>query len=141
MAWNYQADFTLDRDKVRHLVGDTLEDQPLLTDEEIAFHISEKGDPRLAAADAADAIATRMGREVTRSAIGLSQSPRQSADYYRDRATQLRADSINLSEMFVGGRSITAKQDMKDDSDLTEIEFELGMDDNPNGPDSDDRQG
>jgi len=128
-----------DLQKVRHLTRDTIEDDAFLTDEEIRFHLEERGDIYLAAADACEVIATKLGREMDRSAIGLSASPVRSADFYLRIAGTLRAQVTKRAQIFVGGLSIDAKSAMRDNDDLVQPSFSVGQDDHPGtGDDADD---
>ena len=43
MSWTYTDPNTSDRDKIRFLIGDTDSTDPLLSDEEIAFTLTEAG--------------------------------------------------------------------------------------------------
>lgn len=59
MTWTYVGPATSDRDKVRFLIQDVETTRQLMSDEEIAWLISEWGDVYEAAANAADALAAK----------------------------------------------------------------------------------
>ena len=60
MSWSYDPAIPSDRDEVRLLVGDTVETNPLIQDEEIDFLLDDhNGDAKATAADACDVIAAK----------------------------------------------------------------------------------
>ena len=59
MTWTYVGPATSDRDKVRFLIQDVETTRQLMSDEEIAWLISEWGDVYEAAANAAEALAAK----------------------------------------------------------------------------------
>lgn len=92
MSWSYSgnpADST--KDTVRFLIGDVEADDPLLSDEEIAYVISESGGSVYQAAhDACYHIASTFSRMATSKSVGdLSLSYANRADAYFKLANEL----------------------------------------------------
>jgi hypothetical protein len=92
---------TEDRDKVRLLIGDTDENDPLLFDDEIAYFIQQRTQAyssgtatfvnhNAAAADAAEAIAGKYARDFSFMEDGQSFSRAQRVNHYTDLARKLR---------------------------------------------------
>lgn len=135
MTFTYNGTLDSDLEKVRHLIDDKDERQPLLTDEEIGYHISERGSVLLAAADAAEAVAIQLGRLFDRSALGLSASPGRSADAYYKLSEKLQARALSTScTISVGGLSVSEKDNLKTSSDAVQPNFEMGQDDRDGPP-------
>lgn len=94
--WTYSGDPSASTvDEVHFLVGDTDPADPLVQDEEIAYHLAlfPKGDGQpawLAAAAVAEAIAAKFARKMDRSVGALQQSAKQQRDHYVELASQLR---------------------------------------------------
>ena len=85
---------TVPRDAVRHTIGDTDNDDLLLTDEEVDYHLHENDCKILAAAaDCAEAIAAlpRMQRPQAGDSGG---TPVTRADHYLKLARQLRSREV-----------------------------------------------
>lgn len=94
MTWTYVDPNTSDRDKIRFLIGDTDSSDPLLSDEEIAFTLSEAGGSVYQAGhDSCYAIAAKFSRMATSKSVGdLSIS-------YSDRAAAFAAQAERLLEL------------------------------------------
>lgn len=90
MSWTYQDTMPRDIDKVRFYVGDTDSSDPLLTDEEIDFALSEGGSVRAAASLCADRLAAQYARLADLKEGQLSIS-------YSQRFEQMRAISETIS--------------------------------------------
>lgn len=85
---------TIDRDAVRHMIGDKDNEDLLLTDEEIDFHLAEHGNNKLlAAAECAEAIAA-MPRMQQPQAGDSGGTPVTRADHYLRLARQLRSRAV-----------------------------------------------
>lgn len=85
---------TIDRDAVRHMIGDKDNEDLLLTDEEIDFHLAEHDHNKLlAAAECAEAIAA-MPRMQQPQAGDSGGTPVTRADHYLRLARQLRSRAV-----------------------------------------------
>ena len=140
MTWTYSGDpANSDRDKVRFLVFDTDTNEQLLSNEEIAWLLSEISNVYLAAANAAEAIAAKFAKDITRNAVGLSATVGDRARFYLDLANKLR-DQVGTTnsrgDIFVGGLTISGKESLDGDSDAIQPGFKIGQFDY-NGPNDD----
>lgn len=119
MTWTYSGDPSAsDRDKVRFLVGDTQTADQLVTDEEIAWLLSEASGVYPAAVMACESIAAQFARladtQVDDGRVSLSQR----AKGYRDLAATLRSRvAVSSVSLFAGGISISDKQTAESDTD------------------------
>ena len=95
------------RDAVRHTIGDTNNDDLLLTDGEVDYHLNENGgDVLAAAADCAEAIAA-MPRMQQPQAGDAGSTPVTRAEHYLKLARQLRS-RVEVGEEEVEGSIIAS---------------------------------
>lgn len=98
MTFTYVGPSTSDRDKVRFLIQDTDSNNPHLTDEEIAWLITEWADVYDAAANAADVIAGSYAHKADYSKsvgdLSLSESFSQQSTRFSALATSLRLNRM-----------------------------------------------
>lgn len=130
MTWTYSGNpADSDRDKVRFLVFDTDTNEQLLSNEEIAWLLSEQTNVYLAAANAAEAIAAKFAKDITRSAVGLSANVGNRAQFYLELAEKLRnqvGTTNKRGEVFAGGLTISGKDSLDSDSDAIQPGFKIG---------------
>ena len=148
MGWNYSGDPNRnERDKVRFLIGDTCKESPLVQDEEISFALSRFSEVELAAALCCRAIAAKFSRQVNTTVGGVSRACSDLAKAYAARAKELDPDDTTTGGASAlvlpsfGGLSISEKTALDSDTDATPVNFKIGMDDIPGGPDSVGRDG
>ena len=93
MTWTYTNNpGGSSRDALRLAVGDTIENDPRLSDEEVEHFLSLYPDSLdLAAAEAAEAIAARYSSMAVSYVGDLDNSPHLKAEYYLKLARQLRS--------------------------------------------------
>ena len=93
MTWTYTNNPTgSSRDALRLAVGDTIENDPRLSDEEVEHFLGLYPDSLdLAAAKAAEAIAARYSSMAVSYVGDLDNSPHLKAEYYLRLARQLRS--------------------------------------------------
>ena len=93
MTWTYTNNPTeSSRDALRLAVGDTIENDPRLSDEEVEHFLGLYPDSLdLAAAQAAEAIAARYSSMAVSYVGDLDNSPHLKAEYYLKLARQLRS--------------------------------------------------
>jgi hypothetical protein len=96
MTWTYTNNPSgSSRDALRLAVGDNIEGDPRLSDEEVNHFLSLYPEsPNLAAADAAEAIAARYSSMAVSSVGDLDNSPHLKAEYYLKLARQLRSREV-----------------------------------------------
>jgi len=136
MAWSYSGNPSdSEKDAVRFLVGDTDINDQLVTDEEIAYYISEFPQSSYhAAAEVADSIAAKFAREVSHSGDGLSYSAEQLQSNYADLAARLRRQAgrrFRGAGPYVGGISRRERELADTDSDKIPSSFRSEMHDYP----------
>jgi hypothetical protein len=115
MTWTYGADPAASTtDAVRFLVGDTVLDDPLIQDEEIAWAIAENANIYAAAAQVAESIAAYFARQASMVKIGpiWEQSNNRAKDY-REMAQTLKIRAISKTSLNItaGGTDLTLVSD------------------------------
>jgi hypothetical protein len=100
MTWTYTNNpGESSKDALRLAVGDTIEDDPRLSDEEVNHFLSlYPGSLNLAAAEAAEAIAARYSSMAVSYVGDLDNSPHLKAEYYLKLARQLRSRQVEAEE-------------------------------------------
>ena len=98
MAFSYSGNpADSDKDAVRFLIGDTDSNDPLVTDEEIAWQLGQRGKVYLAASSCCVAIAAKFSRKADRSVGNLQASFSQQAEAYRQMARDLEAQAADTA--------------------------------------------
>lgn len=135
--WTYSGDpASSTKDEVRFLLGDTVQSDPQVSDEEIAYLLSRWADPYTAAAQGAAALSATYTRLIDRTVGTLSISYSQKAAQFATLAKDLRAQSRS-PEGAAGAAPLTfgiawEEKDNKDaDLDLVPDVFDYGLHDNP----------
>jgi hypothetical protein len=133
MTFTYDnTDLSTDLAKVRLMIYDVTSTSPLLTDEEINRYITLFPDLFEAGAGCAEAIAAKLGRQVDRSVLGASDTISRTAEFYMDLAERLRTQASSSGvEVFAGGRTISGKIALAEDTDAIQPSFSRGMHDSP----------
>lgn len=141
MNWNYTGrPDSNDRDKVRFLVGDTCEKQPLVADEEVDYSISDQPNLILAAAMVLRALAAKFSRLVSSKVGDVSVSSADKvAEGYTKRANELDPNGLTMGAASLvlpsfGGLTISGKEKLDEDTDAVQPSFKKGMNDIPGGP-------
>jgi hypothetical protein len=100
MSWTYTNNpGGSTRDALRLAVGDNIEGDPRLSDEEVEHFLSLYPDSmNLAAAEAAEAIAARYSSMAVSYVGDLDNSPHLKAEYYLKLARQLRSREVVVEE-------------------------------------------
>lgn len=135
MTWSYSGDPNTDaKDAVRFLIGDTVQAEKLVEDEEILWAVSEWSDVYMAAASVADTVAMQYAVEGSVSADGMSFTGTQVGKSLAARATQLRKMSgwrRQASEPYIGGISWAERVKADQDTDLVQPHFRSHQHDHP----------
>jgi hypothetical protein len=76
-TWTFASDYTLVRDQIRSMIGDIDSNDPLISDEAIAFFYAQAGTATGGALRAAKAAAAKLAREFDKDIDGLSTSRSQ----------------------------------------------------------------
>ena len=125
MTWTYtNSPATIERDEVRLLVGDTDSNDPQLTDEEVAYFISEEGSVGGAALAAVRALIAKFARLVNKSVGDLSLGYGQRLANYEVLETRLlRRANLRLTGPVATGLSVAAKEAVDADTDRVQPAF------------------
>lgn len=122
----YDDNLSRDVDKVRFLVGDTDDDQQMLSDNEINFILTQKGDNLLLAASfACETIAAKFARDVNYRFSTMWQDASDAYDHFMNLAKIRRTESERNT-----GQPIFTFNEHISDGEAPEL-FYYGMHDNP----------
>lgn len=136
MTWTYTGDpADSTKDEVRFLVGDTVQSDQQVQDEEISYAISAESSTLRAAVRVARAIAAHYARSVEKQVGDLKIKAGDTYKNYLEIVKSLEqeaAGSLPGAAPFAGGISHATKDTTKEDSDRVEPYFSRGMLDNPN---------
>lgn len=130
MAWSYSGDPSAsDKDAVRFLSGDTDSDDPLVSDEEIAYILTQEANHYEASALVCEALASKFARETSVSGDGFSESGGELSQQYMARAKELRSQAGSKSKPrpYVGGISHSERRTADTDPDLVPHSFRSDM--------------
>jgi hypothetical protein len=128
MSFSYSGDPSLSGlDEVRFLIGDTNAATPQLQDDEVLYLISKTGNNRYAAAQAAEALASKYASMPNMTIDGLSIQYDQLQRHYIALADQIRTGSPLTAIPYAGGISISDKIAAYQDDDRTQPTFHKHM--------------
>lgn len=138
MTWTYNVyDIaTSPKDQVRLLIGDTVDCDPQLQDEEIVFLISSRTTVYGAAAECCRSLASKYARSVDSAAGTQKATLSQLSKQYTSKAIQFeqKASASGAAMPYSGGISIADKQRQDANTDRVPPQFTLDMDDNRIAP-------
>jgi hypothetical protein len=134
MSWSYQDTMPRDIDKVRFYLGDTDSTDPLVTDEEIDFALSEGGSVRAAASLCSDRLAAQYARLADLSEGQLKISYSQRYKQFREIAASVKSYSRGriISLPTAGGILVSDKDAAEADTNRVAPSFTVDILDNPN---------
>src|SRR5690606_28566866 len=122
---------TSPKDQVRFLVGDVVETEPLVQDEEILFALSQNPNVYYAAALICESIASMFSRKVDRQTGDVRASYSQRAKAYAERAKEFRAQAggmaLSLAKPLAGGISVSDKKKANRNPDRVKPSFSRGQ--------------
>lgn len=112
MAWTYTTDLTADKDKIRLLVGDTLSDLPLLSDEEIDASLALQNSNLYGTAESlCRSLSARFGREANLEAGPVKDQKGEQARHFLELAERYAGKvGIDTAPYFTGGVDSTGSQ-------------------------------
>jgi hypothetical protein len=132
MTWSYSGDPSdSDKDSVRFIVGDTDTTDQLVTDEEIAWALTQNSNIYGASAIIAGTIAAKFSRKVDKSVGDLKLSLSQKSKQYLQLQKDLNGKTATRVIPFSGGISIANKDSYKDDTDRVRPAFNIDMQQDP----------
>jgi len=117
-------------EKIRWLIGDTVEASAKFQDAEITYAYNEEGSIYGAAALCCEQLATRYADAVSRSLGPLRIDLSDKAEKYKSMAKDFRRKAYMYAQPYVGGISEAKEDVFEDDSDLKQPIFDKGMMDN-----------
>lgn len=126
MTWSYSGKPSEEnpKDQVRFLVQDTIQDDQLLSDEEINFLLTLEGGPLKAAVKAAETIGGQFARKCDESVGQVKLSLSQKSKQFFELAAKLKRHSdIKSAVPFSGALDISQKDSQRDDDDRVEPIF------------------
>ena len=128
MTWTYTSDFTAAKDKIRFLVQDTNTNDQLVTDEEIAFAVSQNSNIYRAASIVARSIGLKFARQLNLDPApgGVSLDSQAQAEKYLKLAEELEGQASTVSaaiSVFAGGISVADMNARRADTDRTRPGF------------------
>lgn len=133
MSWTYSGDPSIsNKDQVRFLVGDTDSSEPLATDEEIEFALTQNSNVYAAAAFIADGISTYFMRCADSEEIGpVKVAYTSRVQFYSKRAADLLSKVGQYAQLTIygGGIDIGDKTATDSDTSLVAPNFRIGMND------------
>lgn len=134
MTWSYNTNLlaTNAKDAVRLLIGDVLDCDPQIQDEEIVYLISSRGTLYGAAAECCRALAAKFSRSVDQQAGTSKLFYSQMAKAYTVKAFEFENKSAQFGAAmpYSGGISLNDKQLQEMNTDRTLPLFTKGMMDN-----------
>lgn len=135
MTWTYSGDpSSTSRDAVRFLIGDTDNTSQLVTDEEIAYMLTQEGSTSSAAARVCRSLAAKYARFMDQSVGDLNISYSQRFSQFSEMAAKLESDaSSRVGIPYAGGISQTDKDSRESDTDRVLPASKVGVHDYYNG--------
>jgi hypothetical protein len=128
LVWTYSQNPALSaKDAVRFYSGDTDTTDQFVSDEEIAFALSEEGSAMAAAAAISEALAARFARQVDKSVGDLRLSLNQKAQAFAAKAQALRQRAATSTAPYAGGLSQGERDSARADSDLIRPAFRVDL--------------
>lgn len=133
--WTYSGDpSSTSRDAVRFLIGDTDNTSQLVTDEEIAYMLTQEGSTSSAAARVCRSLAAKYARFMDQSVGDLNISYSQRFKQFSEMAAKLESDaSSRVGIPYAGGISQSDKDSRESDTDRVLPASKVGVHDYYNG--------
>jgi hypothetical protein len=131
MTFTWSGTISTDLSKVRHIIRDTDSTDPLLTDEEINFELSECSDVYGAAKRCVRRILAKFARETDRSGARFSATRSQKFQQYKDLLDELAEETMLSAEPYWSENSVDDADDIESDSDERQAAFLPGREDYP----------
>lgn len=130
--WTYGADPSRSpEDALRFLVGDTIQERPLLDDNEVLYLTGRNTNLNIAAAEACEALWSRFCAISDYTVGSVSKKYSDMAAKFKERAADFRKDASRNALVSFPSTLASTKQTLEDDSELSQPQFSIGMGDNP----------
>jgi len=125
-TWD-ETDLSTALAQVRMTIGDTVENKALLTDEQIAFRLTQHSQAVIPSSiSCIQDILAQIARNVDRSNVGMSATRSQATTHYTDLLKTLRKESALVAEVDVGGISVSAEKAVNSDPDYKQVGMTIG---------------
>lgn len=133
MSWTYTGNpSSSNKDTVRFLVGDTRSDEPIVTDEEILWALSQNSNVYAAASVIADSISTYFSTLADTEEIGpVKVQYTNRVKFYSQKAKELgnKAGTSGQLNVYCGGVDILERELNANDDSIAKPIFTIGMND------------
>ena len=127
MTWTYSGDpASSNKDAVRFLVGDTVETDKLVQDEEIDFALANEGGVTNAAVAICRAVAAKFSRQADKTVGKLSISLSQKAAAYHALADKIEQKASRLAIPYAGGLVVSERESLLTDTSAVQPIFRRG---------------
>lgn len=135
MPWTYDKELPTDRDRIRLIIGDTLEVEQQFQDQEIDAMLTIWGSITATAIAACRALAAKYARQADKWVGDLKILASQKSEAYLNLANELEeagATAVGASNqrLFAGGIRISQKETLDGDTDRVMPFFRRNMMDN-----------
>jgi hypothetical protein len=131
MVWTYAPATlaTTPKDQVRLVIGDTLDTEPQLQDEEILYLLTVRSSVYGAAAECCRSLQAKFSRSVDQGAGDQKILFSQMAKAYGVKAAEFesKAAMSGAGAPYAGGISVADKQNQQQDQDRVQPQFQIGM--------------
>jgi len=132
MSWSYSGDPSGSKgDAVRFEIPDTDESRQLVSDEEIAYALSEESGIIGAAARCCEIVARRYTQQADVATGDVKLTYSKQAENLAVRAKELRAAAQGSHAPYSGSQSVSRKEALGEDADRVVGRFSRGQFDNP----------
>lgn len=130
MTWSYNLQLTANKDKLRLMIGDTDQDDPLMSDEELAYLISTHGSLESAAAAVCHSLAAKYARYADKQVGDLRLSLSQRAKQFYEMAKSFTKTAQILAAPTAGGVYTSDKESWDANESVVKTAIKLGIHDN-----------
>lgn len=131
MSWSYSGDpADSDTDAVRFEIPDTDESAGLVSDEEIAYALSQESGVIGAAARCCEIVARRYAQQADVATGDVKLTYSKQAENLAVRARELRDAAQGTHAPYSGGQSVSGKEAFAEDSERVQPRFSRGEFDN-----------
>lgn len=129
MSFHYDTTLDDDVSKVRSRIGDTVANNPYLSDEEITAIVAECTDVIDASCECVRRILAKIARDNDRQSLGIGSTRSQVTQHYQELLERLEKLVGRTASPVLTGASQDEVDELEEDTDLRKAQFAVGMDD------------
>ena len=134
MTWSYKNPDNNSTDLIRFLIGDTIESDPLLQDEEVNYFLNTvKLSINASACECVLAIIAKISREYDQSVGPVKYTLSQRVKHFKELLKKLEVKRSTGVSPYCGGISISDTESIKSDTDRIEPRFTRDLDEKDEG--------